>query len=123
VIVGAAPVPTVKFELLVAVCVLPTLTVIGPVVAVAGTVAVIDVPLTLVATAATPLNRIRSREMSAAKFVPVMVTAVPAGPNVGENPVMVGAGTVKDALLVTFPLIVLTSIGPVAALEGTLTMI
>jgi hypothetical protein len=99
----------------------PTLTVIGPEVAVAGTIAVIEVPLTLVAAAKIPLNRTLSK--AAEKFVPVMVTDVPAGPIVGENPVMVGAGTVKDALLVTFPLIVLTVIGPVAALEWTLTMI
>jgi len=97
--------------------------VIGPEVAVAGTIAVIEVPLTLVAEAAMPLNRIISRVISEAKFVPVMVTDVPAGPIVGENPVMVGAGTVKELLLVTSPLIVLTVIGPVEAFEWTLTVI
>lgn len=123
-IVGAGPAPTVKFELLVAICVPPTLTVIGPVVAVGGTVTVTEVLVALVAAPAyMPLNRTRSYVPSAAKFVPVMVTDVPAGPNVGENPVMVGAGTVKDALLVVSPFIVPTHIGPVAALEWTLTTI
>lgn len=102
-IVGGGAIPTMKFELLVAVCVVPTLTVIGPVVAVGGTMAVIEVAETLDAAAAMPLNRIMFRVLSAAKFVPVMVTDVPAGPYVGENPVMVGAGTVKDVLLATLP--------------------
>src|SRR5689334_3622795 len=78
---------TVKLELLVAV---PpgALTLIGPVVAVAGTVAEIEVSEMTVNVALTPLNL---TAVAPVKFVPVIVTLVPAGPLVGVKLVNVGS--------------------------------
>ncbi len=57
------------------------------------------------------------------KFVPVMTTEVPTGPEVGTNEVIVGAAaapvTVKSWLLVAVPPGVVTLIRPVVALFGT----
>jgi len=76
-------------------------TVMGPVVAPAGTVAVICVALLTVKVAATPLKR---TSVVPVKFVPVMVTEVPTGPDVGEKLVMVGGRkTTKFVLLVAVP--------------------
>jgi len=62
-----------------------------PLVAPAGTVAVICVAESTVKPAAvTPLKRIA---VAPARPVPVSVTLVPAGPEAGVNPVTVGAGT------------------------------
>src|SRR5215813_11838312 len=55
-------------------------TVMGPVVAPAGTVVVIVPEGSTVKVAATPLN-----ETAVAPVKPVIVTPVPTGPNVGEN--------------------------------------
>ena len=79
----------VKLELLVAV---PpgVVTLIGPVVAIAGTVAVSVVDSnTLKLIALAPLN---ITAVAPVKSVPVMVTLVPTGPLVGAKLVMVGAG-------------------------------
>jgi hypothetical protein len=71
-------------------------TLIGPVVAVDGTVAVIWVAEFTTNVAATLLN---VTAVAPVKFVPVMVTDVPASPDVGVNDVIVGQvpppGTVK----------------------------
>ena len=111
---------TVKFCTLVA---LPTgvLTMILPVVAPAGTVAVIVVGvLTTNEGAITPLNL---TTVAPVKFVPVIVTEVPTGPEVGRKLVIVGAdppeGTVKFVELVPVPPAVVTEIGPVVAPAGT----
>jgi hypothetical protein len=58
------------------------------------------------------------------KFVPEMLTTVPAGAISGVNPVTVGAtsaATVKALLLVADPEAVVTLIAPVVALCGTTT--
>src|SRR5207247_652506 len=100
VIVGALA-ETVKVLALVAV---PpdVVTLSGPVVAPAGTVAwitVVDVTVKVVALV--PLNR---TAVTPVKFVPLMVTFAPTGPLVGEKLVMVGGGmTVKLVLLVPVP--------------------
>ena len=57
-------------------------TVMGPVVAPAGTVVVIVPELLTVNVAATPLNE---TDVAPAKVVPVIVTAVPTGPKIGVN--------------------------------------
>jgi hypothetical protein len=56
------------------------------------------------------------------KFVPVILTDVPTGPEAGVNEVIVGAGavtTVKLVALVRCPAAVYTWIGPVVAPAGT----
>lgn len=97
-------------------------TLMGPVVAVVGTVAVILVEVFTVKVAATPLN---VTEVAPVKFVPLMVTEVPADPLVGVNDVMVGpAGvTTKLELLVAVPCGVMTWIAPVPAVVGTTAVI
>lgn len=111
---------TTKLALLVAVP-LGVVTAIFPVVAVAGTDAVIcvaeftvNVAVTLLNFTAVVVNPVPL------KFVPVIVTTVPVGPDVGVNEVMVGGGaTVKLVALVAVPLVVVTRIGPVVAVVGT----
>lgn len=78
---------TVKSDVLVAV---PpgVVTLMRPVVAPVGTVAVILVAELTMKVAVTPLNL---TEVAPVKFVPLIVTVVPTGPDVGENEVMVGA--------------------------------
>jgi hypothetical protein len=122
---------TVKFAGLVAV---PpgVVTVILPVVAPVGTVAVICVAeFTWNVVAATLLNftELVVKLVPPAvplKFVPVIVTDVPTGPNSGVNEVIVGAGTgvtVKTPeLRAVFPATV-TRIGPVVAPVGTVAVI
>jgi hypothetical protein len=68
----------------------PTVTVTDPVVAPAGTVAVMLVAAQPVTVASVPLNRTVLAPCDAPKLVPVIVTAVPAGPLVGASVVMVG---------------------------------
>lgn len=56
--------------------------------------------------------------------VPVKVTTVPTGPEVGEKPVMTGAGmTVKLVALVALPPAVVTATAPVVAPPGTVAVI
>jgi hypothetical protein len=110
---------TVKLVALVAVPPAST-TVIGPVVAPVGTVAVICVAeLVTGATAAIPLN---FTDVTVTKPVPVMTTLVPTGPLVGVNDVMLvaAAPTVKLVALVAVPPESTTVIGPVVAPVGTI---
>lgn len=102
-IAGAAlPAVTVKLEADVP---LPTelVTVIGPEVAPAGTVAVRLVDEFTVNTALTPLN---DTCVVVSKSVPLMNTVVPGGPLVGVKDVTVGAleRTVKSVELIPTPL-------------------
>jgi hypothetical protein len=114
---------TVKLDPLVADCP-PTVTLIGPVVAPAGTTATRDVAVALVTLAATPLKPTVFAEAVVLKLAPEIVTWVPTPPLVGVNPDIVGGGTtVKfDALVAVCPATV-TLIGPVAAPVGTLVVI
>jgi hypothetical protein len=117
---GVVSVSTVKLLLLVAV---PpgVVTLIGPVVAPEGTVARISVADATVKLALTPLKRTAEAPL---KWLPVMSTIVPAGPLVGEKPVIVGGGmTVKLLLLLAVPPGVVTLIGPVVAPAGTVAWI
>jgi hypothetical protein len=75
----------------------PTVTVTLPDLAPDGTAATMRVALQLLAAAAVPLNRTTLEPCVAPKFEPLMVTAVPTGPEVGDKLVMVGA----DATSVT----------------------
>jgi hypothetical protein len=118
VIVGA--VVTVKSDALVAV---PpgVVTVIFPVTAPVGTLAVtrVPAPFTEKLVAATPPN---FTEVAPAKPVPLIVTEVPTGPLVGEKDVMVGVGgpvTVKSVALVAVAPPLVTLIFPVVAPDGT----
>jgi hypothetical protein len=108
---------TVKFIALVPV---PpgVVTLILPVTAPTGTVAVIWVAELITKLARTPPNR---TAVAPVKAVPVIVTAVPVLPLVGENEEIVGAGTVtvKFVALVAVPLGVVTVILPVVAPIGT----
>jgi hypothetical protein len=89
VIVGAAAPITVKFVELVAV---PSglATAIGPVVAPAGTVAVILCPLSIVNVADVP-SKLTLVTSGPLKLLPWIVTEAPTGPLVGENELIVGA--------------------------------
>jgi hypothetical protein len=118
---------TVKFTALVAV---PpgVVTVILPVVAPVGTVAVICVAEFTVNVVALVVLNFTELVVKVApltvplKFVPVIVTDVPIGPKAGVNEVIVGAGavaTVKLVALVFCPATVYTWIGPVVAPAGT----
>ena len=82
---------TVKSVALVAV--LPAMvTLIGPVVAPAGTVVVMDVVVLAVTTAVVPLNVTVLFAGVVLKLVPLMITDTPTGPEVGSKPEMVGVG-------------------------------
>jgi hypothetical protein len=88
----------------------------------AGTDVAMLVGLQLVTVAVAPLNVTELPAWVAPKFVPVIVTAVPTGPEVVERLVMVGVGeepvTVKlTPLLATPP--TLTTTFPLVAPEGT----
>ena len=113
---------TVKFAVLVPVP-LGVVTLILPVVAPVGTVAVICVAeFTVNVVALVVLNFTELVVKVGAvplKFVPVIVTDVPTGPNSGVNEVIVGALTVKLVALVRCPATVYTWIGPVVAPAGT----
>lgn len=124
VMVGAGgDVPTVKSVALVAV---PdgVVTEIAPDWAPLGTVAVIFVSVFTVKVVADLFLNLTS--VAPVKFVPLIVTTVPTGPNVGENDVIVGAApavTVKFVELVAVPDGVVTVIGPVVAPDGTVAVI
>jgi hypothetical protein len=113
---------TVKFAVLVPVP-LGVVTLILPVVAPVGTVAVICVAeFTVNDVALVVLNFTELVVKAGAvplKFVPVIVTDVPTGPNSGVNEVIVGAFTVKLVALVLCPAAVYTWIRPVVAPAGT----
>jgi hypothetical protein len=69
----------------------PTVTTTLPVVAPLGTGATILVALQLVGTAVAPLNLTVLDPCVAPKFVPLIVTEVPANPDVGLKPLIPGA--------------------------------
>ena len=93
-----------------------------PVVAPVGTVAVTEVAvLAPIVVAAIPLNL---TEVTPSRFVPVMATLVPTGPEVGVNDVIVGAAAkVKLVALLAVPLGVVTCKAPVVAPTGTVAVI
>ena len=103
---------------------LPVVTTTLPVVAPEGTVAIIDVGLQPVAVAAMPLNVTVLAPCVGLKFVPVIITDVPTGPEAGDKLVTLGPvpGTVKLTPLLTVPLAVTTTF-PVVAPAGTGTLI
>src|SRR5438093_2848064 len=112
-------VEVVTVKLLALVAVPPgVVTLIGPVVAPLGTVAVIWVLELEVMVAATPL---KVTLVAPVRLFPLMVTEVPTGPLVGVNELIVGGDvvTVKLLALVAVPAVVLTLIGPVVAPVGT----
>lgn len=97
-----------------------TVTLIGPVEALEGTVATSFVVVADETVPAAPLNFTESLDLVALKFVPLMVTDIPTAPLVGEKLEMVGGNTtVKLLLLVTVLLPTLTVIFPVVAAFGT----
>lgn len=98
-------------------------TVIGPVVAPAGTVVVIWIAETTVKDeAGVPL---KLTAVAPVRLVPLIVTAVPAGPPpAGTKPVIVGGWiTVNAVELFPAPDGVVTDISPVVALGGTVVVI
>lgn len=101
-------------------------TVMRPVLAPLGTVALINVSeATENVGAVTPLN---VTLLASVKCVPVIDTLVPTGPLVGANDEIVGAAggvvvTVKAIVLVPVPPLVVTAIGPVVAPLGTVALI
>jgi hypothetical protein len=80
--------------------VVPTFTVIGPLVAPVGTVAFNCVAVAVETAAVVPLNLTVSLAAVVLKLVPVIVTSVPAGPLPGLKLVIVGAAcaTPKSAV-------------------------
>jgi hypothetical protein len=100
----------------------PTVTTTFPVVAPAGTATMMLVALQLVTVAAVPLNVTVLVPWAAPKPVPVIVTAVPTGPDVGAKLLMLGGTvTVKTVPLLDSPPTVTTTF-PVVAKAGTATM-
>jgi len=88
-----------------------------------GTTAEIEVALQLVKVAVEPLNDTVLAPCTVPKFVPVMVTRVPTGPEAGDKLAMPGIGnTVKNDPVPTIPLTVTTTL-PVVAPTGTTAMI
>src|SRR5467141_3701141 len=77
----------------------PTVTTTFPVVAPAGTVAVMLVALQLVGTAPTPLNATVLVPCVAPKFAPAIVTDAPTNPDDGFKLVMLGARTITAQLI------------------------
>jgi len=92
---------------------------IVPAVTPAGTVAVMDVADTTVNVAAVPL---KATAVAPVRFVPVIVTVAPTGPDVGVNDAIVGAG-VKFVALVPVPNGVVTVMGPTVVPAGTVAVI
>jgi hypothetical protein len=129
-LVPTGPVAGEKFEIagatakLFALAAVPpdVVTEMGPVVAPAGTPAVICVEeSTLKAAVLVPLN---ATEVAPVRFVPVMTTLAPTAPLAGANPEIVGDGiTVKPPALVTAPMGVVTPSGPIVAPDGTTAVI
>src|SRR5262245_44904095 len=97
----------------------PTVTTTLPVVAPAGTAAVMLVADQLVVAAVVPLKVTVLVPWVAPKLVPVIVTAAPTAPLVGLRVVIVGVGsTVNDVPALGTPLTVTTTL-PVVAPAGT----
>jgi hypothetical protein len=96
------------------------MTVMGPEVAPEGTVVLTVPELLTVKADATPLKETAA---APAKFVPVIVTPVPTGPEAGAKEVMAGV-TVKRVVVTKGPLPgVVTVMGPVVAPAGTVVVI
>jgi hypothetical protein len=97
-------------------------TVILPVVAPAGTVAVIFVLELAVKSASVPLNFTAE---AVSKLVPLMVMLSPTTPLVGDIELIVAMVpfTEKDELLVPVPPTVVTEMGPALARSGTVAVI
>jgi hypothetical protein len=102
----------------------PTVTMMLPVDAPFGTGVTIEVALQTVGAADVPLNVTVLAPCVVPKFVPVIVTEAPTGPDVGDTLLMTGAGdkTVNPTPLLACPP-TLTTILPVVALLGTGTAI
>jgi hypothetical protein len=98
----------------------PTVTTTGPVVAPLGTGTTIEVALQLVGVALVPLKVTALVPWVEPKFVPVMVTAVPTAPDVGE--MLRVEFTVKVTPLLATPL-ALTATFPLLAPPGTVATI
>src|SRR2546426_1172743 len=98
----------------------PTVTTTFPVVAPLGTGAKMLVLLQLVGPAIVPLNATVLAPCAAPKFVPVIVTTVVAGPEVGLKLEMFCGGRVKMTPLLGMPFTVTTTL-PVVAAAGTCT--
>ena len=102
---------------------------IFPEAALAGTVKVREVVLATVVLACVPLRLVRVASTTVSKFVPVTVTAVPAGPIFGVKSVIVGANrpalevTANVSRLVAVAVPTVTEIGPVVAPVGTVVTI
>ena len=94
-----------------------TVTTTGPVVALAGTGTAMLLALQLVGVAVVPLKVTVLVPCVAPKVVPLIVTEVPTGPDVGERVFIFGV-TVKVTPLLGTPLTATTT-GPVVAAEGT----
>jgi hypothetical protein len=110
---------TVKFAALVIVTPLVR-TVMGPVVALNGTVVVMLVGVDDMTVASTPLNLTSLFEGVELKLVPDMVTVAVTAPLEGVKLIMVGeARTVNDAPLTTVTPLTVTDTGPDVAPEGT----
>ena len=95
---------------------------IRPLVAVAGTVVAMLVVVLDATNAGLVLNPTLLLLPVVSKFIPVIVTAVPAGPIAGAKPETVGAllgPTTNDAALVAVPFGDVTLIDPVVAPAGT----
>jgi len=101
-----------------------TVTTTGPVDAVAGTGAVIEVSLQFVGVAETPLKVTVLVPLVAPKFTPVIVTEVSTSPEWGSSEMIDGEDpvTMKVTPLLACPSTVTTT-GPVLAPAGTLTVI
>ena len=99
--VNVPPLVTVNVTPLLAVP--PTVTTTLPVVAPVGTGATMLVALQVDGVAAVPLNLTVLVPCVAPKFVPVIVTDVPTGPDVGFRLVMVGALELPVTVIVAFP--------------------
>lgn len=93
----------------------PTSTLMFPVVAPVGTVAVICVDVALVTVATVPLNFTILYSFVLEKLVPVITTDVPADPMLGERLVIVGARKVKFVAEVAVNVPLVTEIGPAVA--------
>lgn len=111
-------------EKLLTLCTVPlaVVTLSGPVLAPAGTVAVIRAEeLTAAPTAVTPL---KATLLTLTKFAPVIVTLLPTGPLGGVNPLMTGpVVTVNTPALSPEPLGLVTRILLVSAPVGTVAVI
>jgi hypothetical protein len=120
---GAEPVPTVKFTPLLATP--PTVTTTFPVVAPLGTATVMLVALQLDGDPGVPLNVTVLVPWLAPKFVPVIVMDVPTAPEFWLSPEIVGPAevTVKVTPLLATPFTVTTTFPLVAPLGTGTTML